>query len=63
MGQMMSTTDVAECLGLHAPDVQALLNIVGPREFRARVEALGGYDTAESGRILSPDFPAGRDLG
>jgi excisionase family DNA binding protein len=33
--------------------VQALLEVVGSREFRNRVEAIGGYDTSESGRILS----------
>jgi hypothetical protein len=33
--------------------VQILLEIAGSREFRTRVEALGGYDTSESGRILS----------
>lgn len=33
--------------------IQALLEIVSSREFRGRVEALGGYDTSESGRILS----------
>lgn len=33
--------------------VQALLEIVGSREFRTHVEALGGYDTSESGRILA----------
>jgi excisionase family DNA binding protein len=33
--------------------VQALVSIVGSRQFRARVEAIGGYDTSESGRILS----------
>jgi molybdate-binding protein len=32
--------------------VQALLGIVGSREFRARVDALGGYDVSESGRII-----------
>lgn len=35
--------------------VQVLLQIVGSREFRSRVEALGGYDTSESGRILATD--------
>ena len=32
--------------------IQALLGVVGSREFRARVEALGGYDVSESGRII-----------
>jgi len=36
-----------------ARPVQVLLEIAGSREFRTRVEALGGYDTSESGRILS----------
>jgi excisionase family DNA binding protein len=34
--------------------MQLLLDIVGSREFRQRVEALGGYDTSESGRLRSP---------
>ena len=34
--------------------MQSLLGIVGSREFRQRVGALGGYDVAESGRIVSP---------
>jgi excisionase family DNA binding protein len=33
--------------------IQVLLGIVGSREFRGRVEALGGYDVTESGRIIS----------
>ncbi len=33
--------------------IQTLLDIVGSREFRSRVEALGGYDTSESGRIIA----------
>jgi excisionase family DNA binding protein len=41
--------------------VQILLEIVGSREFRTRVEALGGYDTSESGRILAPDLTARKD--
>ena len=32
--------------------MQSLLGIVGSREFRERVAALGGYDVAESGRIV-----------
>ena len=32
--------------------IQSLLGVVGSREFRARVEALGGYDVSESGRII-----------
>jgi excisionase family DNA binding protein len=34
------------------PGMQNLLALVGSREFRDRVEALGGYDVAESGRIV-----------
>jgi putative molybdopterin biosynthesis protein len=33
--------------------IQVLLGTVGSREFRQRVEALGGYDASESGRIIS----------
>lgn len=44
------------------PSVQTLLNIVGSREFRARIDALGGYDTSESGRILSADLPPRKDI-
>lgn len=36
-----------------SPGMQTLLEIVGSREFRTRVEAMGGYDTSESGRILA----------
>ena len=32
--------------------VQALLGIVGSRQYRERVSALGGYDVSESGRIV-----------
>ena len=35
-----------------SPAIQTLLSIVGSREFRACLEAMGGYDTAESGRII-----------
>jgi excisionase family DNA binding protein len=35
------------------PAIQTLLNIVGSREFRGRLEAMGGYECAESGRIIS----------
>jgi excisionase family DNA binding protein len=38
-----------------SPRVQLLLEVIGSREFRARVEALGGYDISESGRLrVSP---------
>ena len=33
--------------------IQTLLGIVGSREFRDRVGALGGYDVTESGRIIT----------
>lgn len=42
---------------------QALLEIVGSREFRTRVEALGGYDTSESGRILATDLGPRKEIG
>jgi excisionase family DNA binding protein len=32
--------------------IQALLGILGSREYRERVGALGGYDVSESGRII-----------
>lgn len=35
-----------------SPGVQALLSVVGSREFRDRLEAMGGYDSSESGRII-----------
>jgi putative molybdopterin biosynthesis protein len=35
-----------------SPAIQILLSIVGSREFRVRLEAMGGYDSAESGRIV-----------
>jgi putative molybdopterin biosynthesis protein len=38
-----------------SPAIQALLSIVGSREFRARLEAMGGYDSEESGRIIHRD--------
>jgi molybdate-binding protein len=33
--------------------VQTLVGIVGSREYRERVGALGGYDITESGRIIT----------
>ena len=33
--------------------IQVLLGIVGSREFRARIDSLGGYDVTESGRIIT----------
>jgi putative molybdopterin biosynthesis protein len=35
-----------------SPGIQILLSVVGSREFRGRLEAMGGYDSAESGRII-----------
>lgn len=35
------------------PGIQALLGIVGSRDFRERLSALGGYDVSESGRIIN----------
>jgi excisionase family DNA binding protein len=34
--------------------IQALLGIIGSRDFRERVDTLGGYDVTESGRIINP---------
>jgi excisionase family DNA binding protein len=36
-----------------SPGIKTLLEIVGSREFRTRVEAMGGYDTSESGRLIA----------
>lgn len=33
--------------------VQTLLGLIGTREFRERIEATGGYDASESGRIVT----------
>jgi putative molybdopterin biosynthesis protein len=35
--------------------IQVLLGTLGSREFRRQVEALGGYDASESGRIITPN--------
>jgi putative molybdopterin biosynthesis protein len=35
------------------PGIQLLLDIVGSRDFRDRLDVLGGYDCRESGRIIS----------
>jgi putative molybdopterin biosynthesis protein len=35
-----------------SPAIQILLSVVGSREFRGHLEAMGGYDSAESGRIV-----------
>jgi excisionase family DNA binding protein len=35
------------------PAIQSLLETVGSREYRHRVEAMGGYDTSESGRLIA----------
>lgn len=42
--------------------VQALLETVNSREFRTRVESLGGYDTTESGRILATDLGPRKEI-
>ncbi|MFQ5880914.1 MAG: substrate-binding domain-containing protein [Candidatus Methylomirabilales bacterium] len=42
--------------------IQTLLEIVSSREFRNRVETLGGYDTSESGRILALDLAPGKEI-
>ena len=36
-----------------SPAIQTLLEVVGSREFRSRVDAMGGYDTSESGRMIA----------
>jgi excisionase family DNA binding protein len=36
-----------------SPGIQVLLGVLGSREFRQRVDALGGYDTTGSGRIVT----------
>jgi putative molybdopterin biosynthesis protein len=36
-----------------SPGIKTLLDTVASREFRSRVEALGGYDTSDSGRIAA----------
>ena len=33
--------------------IQTLLGVIGAREFRERMEAIGGYDASESGRIVT----------
>jgi excisionase family DNA binding protein len=38
-----------------SPGIQALLSVVGSREFRDYLEAMGGYDAGESGRIVRPN--------
>jgi excisionase family DNA binding protein len=38
-----------------SPAIQMLLNIIGSSEFRGRLEAMGGYDSSESGRIVGPN--------
>lgn len=35
------------------PAVQIFLEVVGSREFRSRMDAMGGYDTSESGRMIA----------
>jgi molybdate-binding protein len=33
--------------------IKTLLETVGAREFRSRVDAMGGYDTSDAGRIIA----------
>ena len=35
-----------------SPAIQTLLSIIGSAEFRSRLDAMGGYDGTESGRIV-----------
>jgi putative molybdopterin biosynthesis protein len=49
-----------ECFDLVIPKtrfssdgIQTLLEIVGSKEFRGRVEIMGGYDVSEAGRVLT----------
>ena len=35
-----------------SPAIQILLNVIGSREFRGRLDVLGGYDSADSGHIV-----------
>jgi putative molybdopterin biosynthesis protein len=35
-----------------SPAIQILMSVVGSHEFRGRLEVLGGYDSADSGRIV-----------
>jgi len=35
------------------PGIQTLVGILGSRQYRERIDALGGYDAAESGRIIA----------
>jgi putative molybdopterin biosynthesis protein len=36
---------------LSEPNIQALIETIGTRQFRERVEALGGYDPSKSGQL------------
>jgi molybdate-binding protein len=36
-----------------SPAINALLETVGSREFRTRIEAVGGYETSDSGRLIA----------
>jgi putative molybdopterin biosynthesis protein len=38
---------------LHAPPVQALLEVVVSRPFQHELEALGGYDSAQAGTVVA----------
>jgi hypothetical protein len=39
--------------GFFRPPVQALVEAVRSDRFRRRLEGLGGYDTAQAGRVLA----------
>jgi putative molybdopterin biosynthesis protein len=36
-----------------SPGIQTLVEIVGSKEFRGRVQTMGGYDLSEAGRVLT----------
>ena len=46
-------------LGTH-PAVPAFVDALLSREVRAQIEALGGYDTRETGRVVDWSMPGGR---
>jgi excisionase family DNA binding protein len=43
--------------------IQTFLETAGSREFRTRLEAVGGYDTSETGRLLATDLPPRKETG
>ncbi|NJB68134.1 putative molybdopterin biosynthesis protein [Desulfobaculum xiamenense] len=42
---------------LDDPRVQAVLALIKTEDFRTRIEALGGYETALTGQIMTPGLP------